>query len=70
MSTGQTVFLLQFLNIGKLYVFKRRETVNVLFPQQLNLLNEYCYTPQSGSLDTFTSKRKRSRKKRKKKNYC
>ena len=43
---------------------KKRETVKVLFHQELNLLNEHCYTLQSGDLDTFTQAREKERKKK------
>ena len=43
---------------------KPRETVKFLFHQYLNLLNEHCYTLQSGSLDTFTQVRENVRKKK------
>ena len=48
-----------------------KKSVNVLFYQELKLLNEHCYTAQSGGFDTFTQIREKEReKKRKKKKDC
>ena len=38
-----------------------------MFHQELNLLNEHCYAPQSGGLDTFTPVRVKERKKKREK---
>ena len=57
-----------FLNLKYWKVVCIQKTVNVLFHQLLKILYEHFYMPQSSILDTYSSKRKR--KKGKKKKYC
>ena len=45
---------------------KKRETVKVLYHQQLNLLNELIYMLQSADLDTFIQVSEKERKKKEK----
>ena len=66
-NTTQTVFLLPFLNIGELFVFKKeREKLKEFCFIISKLVNELCYMLQSGDLDTFSSRRKKKKKKEKK----
>ena len=59
------MFLLQFLNIGKLNVFqKERDNWKYSVSSIVNLVNELCYMLQSGDLDTFSSKRKKKERKK------
>ena len=53
-SITLTVFLQQFLDIGKLYVFKKeREKLKRFCFIIVKLVNELCYILQSSDLDTF-----------------
>ena len=64
-STAQTIFLSQVLNIGKIYVFKNNCKCSIS-PIVKNILNEHYYTPQSGILNTFTQVRDKEREKKEK----
>ena len=64
-STPQTVFLFQILNIGELYIFKNcKGSISTIIKK---ILNEHFYMSQSGVLDTFTQVKEEEKRERRKK---
>ena len=63
-STAQTVFLLQFLNIGKLYVFKKKRNCKGSISPIIKLIEwTLLHTSVLQLRHFYSSKRKRRRKK-------